>query len=106
MAKEFAVFKRFTGILADNTEPVGLIVLNDDKIEIYGATRKWKNQWVSYFENSRFERHLSTASPLSSIFSAPYGAPSVYPISDQYKWILDSTKQKMTGKVIKITLKK
>jgi len=106
MADEFAVFSRFRGVLADSTEPLGLVVVKGEKIEIYGLTRGWKNRWARYLERNGLAGHEESASPLASLFSAPYGAPRVFPISPQYQWLLDQTKQQMVGKPIKINLKR
>ena len=106
MAKEFAVFKKYSGVFANSSVITGLIVLKDDKAEIYGLTRSFKNRLHRNLLSVQTQRHMSSTSPLASIFASPYGAPDIFPISDQYQWLLDSAKSRMTGKPIKIDLTK
>lgn len=106
MANEFAVFSRFRGVLANSSEPVALVVLRGEKIEVYGVTGTRKNRLASVFDSPTLDRHMDSASPLSSIFASAYGGPKVFPISDQYNWLLDQTKERMIGKPIKMNLKK
>lgn len=102
--KEFAVFSKFQGVLASRSQPIGLIVLQDDSVEIYGFQQSWKNRWRKYFERANVQRHMGSASPLASMFASPYGAPEVFPYSEQYQWIFDNAKRFMTGKPVVVNL--